>query len=255
MQKGISQIVIIILILLIAVSLTSALYMWAGQTVFQIYPEDTQERIYMRERACLGVDRISNTQITINNCGLVPLKDFKIYVNGVNQNPSVPESLEPGESSDIAVNINLGQRVYVTSDYAESPSVIYSALPTCGNNIIEGDEPCDGTDLGGKTCADLGYHIGTLACLAGCSGFDTSNCDVTECVDTDGGLIYDVKGKIILPGGTEKTDHCKSGDRELREYNCTDGGEDFDDYICPTTCDDKDHPTDPRCCSDGVCIP
>ena len=44
----------------------------------------------------------------------------------------------------------------------------------CGNNIIEGSEQCDGTNLNGKTCASLGYTGGTLKCT-NCF-FDTSGC-------------------------------------------------------------------------------
>jgi hypothetical protein len=36
-------------------------------------------------------------------------------------------------------------------------------------------EDCDGTDFGGKTCADMGFGSGTLACSASC-GFDTKGC-------------------------------------------------------------------------------
>jgi len=51
---------------------------------------------------------------------------------------------------------------------------------TCGNNIIEGTEVCDGTSLNGKTCTDFeGYGGGTLACLADCSNYDTSGCQGT----------------------------------------------------------------------------
>jgi len=57
----------------------------------------------------------------------------------------------------------------------------------CGNNVIEGNESCDGTDLGGATCADFGCTGGgTLACNATCDGFDTSGCfDCPQC-DFDG---------------------------------------------------------------------
>ncbi len=39
----------------------------------------------------------------------------------------------------------------------------------CGDNIKNGNEICDGTDLGGKTCLDFGYISGTLSCAADCS--------------------------------------------------------------------------------------
>lgn len=48
----------------------------------------------------------------------------------------------------------------------------------CGDNHIDGKEQCDGTDLGGKTCADVtsGFvHSGTLVCKPDCT-FDASDC-------------------------------------------------------------------------------
>lgn len=48
-------------------------------------------------------------------------------------------------------------------------------LVWCGNGVKDGVEACDGTDLGGKTCASFGFDVGTLACTASC-GFDTSGC-------------------------------------------------------------------------------
>lgn len=46
----------------------------------------------------------------------------------------------------------------------------------CGNDIIEGFETCDGTDLGGATCLSLGYAGGTLDCEGGCNSFDATLC-------------------------------------------------------------------------------
>jgi hypothetical protein len=47
----------------------------------------------------------------------------------------------------------------------------------CGNNVIDGSEQCDGTELGGATCTSLaqGFTGGTLACAGGCT-FDTTAC-------------------------------------------------------------------------------
>ena len=49
---------------------------------------------------------------------------------------------------------------------------------TCGNNIREGSEVCDGTALAGQTCASqLGAgYTGTLSCNPGCGSFNTSMC-------------------------------------------------------------------------------
>ncbi len=46
--------------------------------------------------------------------------------------------------------------------------------PTCGNGVAETGEDCDGADLGGLTCLDLGYTGGTLGCVD--CAFDTSGC-------------------------------------------------------------------------------
>jgi hypothetical protein len=48
-------------------------------------------------------------------------------------------------------------------------------ISVCGNEVIEGGEDCEGADLGGQTCLDLGYAGGTLACDIACT-FDTSGC-------------------------------------------------------------------------------
>jgi hypothetical protein len=60
--------------------------------------------------------------------------------------------------------------------------------PVCGNNIIEGTEVCDGSDLGGRTCAYYSNTpYGTLACNSVCSDFDTTGCSATPqsaCVPT-----------------------------------------------------------------------
>jgi parallel beta-helix repeat protein len=49
----------------------------------------------------------------------------------------------------------------------------------CGNDIREGTEACDGTDLAGETCISQGFDAGTLSCTA-CS-FDTTQCYDLTC--------------------------------------------------------------------------
>jgi hypothetical protein len=55
--------------------------------------------------------------------------------------------------------------------------------PVCGDGQQEGAEVCDGAALGGRTCQDVGFYEGSLACLADCTGFDTSAC-VGVCGDS-----------------------------------------------------------------------
>jgi hypothetical protein len=50
-----------------------------------------------------------------------------------------------------------------------------SVPPGCGDGIVDGDEECDGRNLGGADCASVGFFDGVLACSSGCT-FDTSDC-------------------------------------------------------------------------------
>ncbi len=50
------------------------------------------------------------------------------------------------------------------------------APSTCGNGAVDGPEVCDGAELGGKRCEDLGLGAGTLSCKPNCSELDTSRC-------------------------------------------------------------------------------
>lgn len=47
--------------------------------------------------------------------------------------------------------------------------------PTCGNNIKEAGEACDGTDLNGASCSNFGFSNGTLACYGNCT-YNLSAC-------------------------------------------------------------------------------
>ncbi|MEE8147756.1 MAG: DUF1566 domain-containing protein [Longimicrobiales bacterium] len=70
---------------------------------------------------------------------------------------------------------------------------------TCGNDIIDGNDDCDGPDLGGETCQSLGFGGGPLTCSVGC-GLDVSGCiplalgafpatGQTSCWNSSGSLI------------------------------------------------------------------
>jgi len=49
--------------------------------------------------------------------------------------------------------------------------------PECGNGVIDPGEQCDGTNLNGFDCTNLGYTGGTLACDPVTCTFDTSLCE------------------------------------------------------------------------------
>jgi len=83
----------------------------------------------------------------------------------------------------------------------------------CGNNVKEGDEECDGTDLGGKDCTDLGYTGGTLTCNPDCT-FNTSGCT------SGGGGGCLIKGsKILTPNGFKSIEDIEIGDTVIGYEN------------------------------------
>lgn len=45
----------------------------------------------------------------------------------------------------------------------------------CGNGNVDSGEDCDGSNLAGQSCTNLGYDSGTLSCTSDCR-FDTSGC-------------------------------------------------------------------------------
>jgi subtilisin-like proprotein convertase family protein len=85
------------------------------------------------------------------------------------------------------------------------------AAPGCNGGVIDGDEVCDGDDLGGMTCDDFdGFTGDGLACNADCGGFDTSGCTPVVCGDDmangdeecDGADLGGIMGCGDLPGFT-----------------------------------------------------
>ena len=57
----------------------------------------------------------------------------------------------------------------------QTPSPGEPNADDCGNGSIDGNEQCDGTQLGDATCIGLGFASGDLGCLTDCD-FDKSGC-------------------------------------------------------------------------------
>ena len=81
----------------------------------------------------------------------------------------------------------------------------------CGDGRIEGKEQCDGSDLGGATCASLGYTLdGTLGCTAGC-GYDTSGCKSQAFPATGQTTCWDSSGNVIPCAGRGQDGDIQAG--------------------------------------------
>jgi hypothetical protein len=103
--------------------------------------------------------------------------------------------------------------------------------PTCGNGVVEGSEECDGEDLDGNDCTDLGYEGGTLACSDQCT-FDTSACE---------------GGGVCGNGIIDENEECDGDD--LDGQTCADLG--FDGGTL--ACNDTDCMFDTSGCCDDTC--
>jgi|CXWL01.1.fsa_nt_gi hypothetical protein len=73
-------------------------------------------------------------------------------------------------------------------------------VPVCGDNLREGSEVCDGTDLSGQTCASQGFSGGgTLSCNGTCSAFVTSAC-IAGSTTTTFTSVATQDGRVIESG-------------------------------------------------------
>jgi hypothetical protein len=62
--------------------------------------------------------------------------------------------------------------------FLDSVELVGNVLdPVCGNDLVEGNEECDGPDLDGESCASLGEGDGALACTDTCT-FDVGGCNL-----------------------------------------------------------------------------
>lgn len=99
----------------------------------------------------------------------------------------------------------------------------------CGNNITDGAEVCDGTDLEGESCITQGFDSGTLACSVGCDAFDTSACEV------GGGEVCGndtVEGAEVCDGTDLDSETCVTQGFDAGTLACAVGCAAFDESGC-----------------------
>jgi hypothetical protein len=131
-------------------------------------------------RGCQDWNACGFPSCTYNRSGWCP-GEIACHDNldeGCDQDLVLTGPLTAGQSHDIGYEI-----LEVNGSWSRSLVVYWyeEYVPFCGDDIIEGDEVCDGTDLAGESCQTHGFDTGTLTCLGDCSGYDTSGCRNFEC--------------------------------------------------------------------------
>ena len=72
----------------------------------------------------------------------------------------------------------------------------------CGDNTVQYNEVCDGSDHAGSDCTTVGFSAGTLACAVGCAAFDTSGCsdqDHGDALASYGDAAHEATGPTLGP--------------------------------------------------------
>ncbi|MEE8522889.1 MAG: prenyltransferase/squalene oxidase repeat-containing protein, partial [Thermoanaerobaculia bacterium] len=110
-----------------------------------------------------------------------------------------------------------------------------AAVPFCGDGAVNRpDEACDGLDVGGLACGDLGLGTGDLGCTASCT-LDTSGCSGPPvCGDSEINQTSEACDSVDLGGATCEGLGLGPGDLAC-SADCT-----FDTSGCaePPTCGD-----------------
>lgn len=125
-------------------------------------------------------------------CGEDPEEPNAFQTQGNNDeigdsDTSAPEDL-PAESGESTSDSGTDTTTESESE-SESDSTTTTTSDTggdCGNGVIDDGEQCDGGNLNGFTCTELGYAGGTLACDPLVCTYDASGC-TADPTTTQGG--------------------------------------------------------------------
>ena len=117
--------------------------------------------------------------ITFEECMFTGTGDYECFCSGDGKNFFKIECTQ--ERFDFCVNDALGEvkRLLVVGDTNGNEYTLdleCSNVAYCGNDMTDGTETCDGTDLALHDCVSEGFDSGTLACEADCQSFDTTGC-------------------------------------------------------------------------------
>jgi len=128
MVKGISQIIVAVLILMIAITMVGLVYVWANEIGFNFYPGEEIQTNYDRSRACISLESMnkSSGEIIIKNCGKIVLTGIDIYIDGQLKYTDNEIKIEPQKYGIITIVPLEGAKIIIASDLAETPVMTVS---------------------------------------------------------------------------------------------------------------------------------
>ncbi|MBU5575386.1 MAG: hypothetical protein QXX01_02785 [Candidatus Aenigmatarchaeota archaeon] len=122
MKKGLSNLVILILLVLLSILLVSQVYVWSQSSLKLSYPEKLTDK-YLTIRGCIHILDANKTSILIKNCGLTTIKNGAVYINYIKK-AEFSREIEPQKSIWINYNEQIESGTYsfiVVADVATSP--------------------------------------------------------------------------------------------------------------------------------------
>ncbi|MBC8071514.1 MAG: hypothetical protein IAG13_24515 [Deltaproteobacteria bacterium] len=144
------------------------------QTCVGLYPQRPKCSLCTAAfEGCVTEDALAKAEAS---CDFVTASDTLAGTTTANSDSIGSASLETtGGPSSTTANDSVSGDTTTDTDPTESSSS-GGAEPFCGDMMIDQGERCDGTDLGGASCASEGLGEGMLACDGDCR-FATGDCE------------------------------------------------------------------------------
>lgn len=75
----------------------------------------------------------------------------------------------------VLFTVNTPNNLFFEGEALAAEISVTIKIGICGDDVIDGTEQCDNSDLGGQSCTNRGFDSGTLGCTVSCE-YDTSSC-------------------------------------------------------------------------------
>ena len=240
-MRGVSAIIVTILLLMISVSLASFAYMFFTRTFSSVADtgSETVEHMTTSMLANINIDSISadNDKVYIRNTGKTDLTQFYVYVNNnIDSGASAPSSVIAGDIDEITLSVDIVPGDVIKVSTAEGAIAIKS-VPGGGGGCTP-DGACNGvcSCIGDSRDPDCVCQNGNGCCGLGCTNTNDNDCPASCTSDGNPCLTGSQCCNGVCISGTcgqcsgDCTQPCSSG-----SYNYNDGSH-FCEGITSNTC-------------------